>query len=64
MDDVAHLHPLMQQTLRTGVIPSHAEIARATGRSADEVARALRETTEPESADDAELAAEPPDPDE
>lgn len=57
------LPPLMHEAMRTGRMPSHAEIARATGKTAEEVARVLAETA---TMDDPETAAnaEPEDPDE
>lgn len=41
MPTVSDLPPLLLQVMRTGVMPSHAEIAAATGKSVDEVKRAL-----------------------
>ncbi|ODR11722.1 hypothetical protein BHQ15_00540 [Mycolicibacillus koreensis] len=41
--DIRDLPAMLQQTLRTGIIPPAAQIAAATGKSIDEVGRALAE---------------------
>lgn len=42
MSDLAGLPPLLRLAMRTGQLPSDAELAAATGRTVDEVARLLR----------------------
>jgi len=56
MSDISGLHPLMLTAMRTGRMPSDAEIANATGLATEEVARMLRETAVPD-----EAACEPRD---
>ncbi|MFZ2239162.1 MAG: hypothetical protein WAV90_06405, partial [Gordonia amarae] len=59
-DDLPELHPLLLQVLRTGVVPSSAEIAEATGKTVAEVEGILAAPDDDET-DDAD--AEPEDPD-
>jgi hypothetical protein len=50
MNDISDLHPLVQETLRTGKLPSDDEIARAIGETTSNVSR-LRASLEAESTD-------------
>ncbi|MCV7194114.1 hypothetical protein [Mycolicibacterium brumae] len=60
LHDLADLHPLLLQGLRTGVVPSSAEIAEATGKTLAEVERILEAPDDDETDED---DAEPEDPD-
>ena len=57
--DASHLHPLLQETLRTGKIPPHEEIARAIGIATAEVARAVAAAGDSDS-DDADNDVDAP----
>jgi len=60
-DHLADLHPLLLRGLRTGLVPSCAEIAEATGKTVAEVERIL---AAPEADTDDDVSdAEPEDPD-
>ncbi|GLB96324.1 hypothetical protein [Mycobacterium kiyosense] len=37
MSDIAHLHPLMQEALRSGTVPSREELARALGKQVEDI---------------------------
>ncbi|KRQ31308.1 Uncharacterised protein [Mycobacteroides abscessus subsp. abscessus] len=39
MSDIAHLHPLMQEALRTGAVPSREELARLLGKKIEDIPR-------------------------
>lgn len=43
MSDIAHLHPLMQQALRTGAVPSREELARLLGKKVEDIPRSDNE---------------------
>jgi hypothetical protein len=58
MNDISDLHPLVQETLRTGKLPSDDEIARAIGETANNVSR-LRASLEAESTDSTGDVCEP-----
>ena len=59
-DHLADLHPLLLRGLRTGVVPSSAEIAEATGKTVAEVERILAAPDDDET-DDADAESEDPD---
>ncbi len=61
MTHLSDFPPLMQRAMRTGVMPSHAEIAAATGKTVSEVKRFLGSAAnEDETVDPTD--AEPEDP--
>lgn len=65
MHDISDFHPLIQEAMRTGRMPSDAEIAGATRRTTEEVSRALGETADEDEANGTEpVVTDPPDPDE
>lgn len=59
-DDLPDLHPLLLRGLRTGVVPSSAEIAEATRKTVAEVERILAAPDDDET-DDADAESEDPD---
>ena len=59
-DHLADLHPLLLRGLRTGLVPSCAEIAEATGKTVAEVERILAAPDDDET-DDADAESEDPD---